>query len=257
MPARSFERRRAQACHLSADVPEPSIGRASSFNLLMRTVSDETQNTRGAFRAPFAVADAPKQVGRIGSSAVTQTIQALEERLGADGAAEFLTRHDLARLRETAPGETVDEASFRDLIRALLDEFGPTLTGSLSRRAGKLTADILLANWLRGPIRPVIRALKGRVGPSLGPRLALVQLEKHAAAIAGSGEFRYDLQPFTRIVIGNAFLREDAAVAAVVCQYDQGIVERFFRVLVSDEAMLREDRCQARGESTCAYRIVW
>ncbi len=189
--------------------------------------------------------------GKIGPNAIIQTVAALQELLGDEGARGVLVRGGAGDLPDHLPHALIDEREFHALVELLIEQIGSERTNQVMERSGQLTADYVFANRIPAFVRVLLRLLP----PRLGLRLLLPAMQRHTWTFAGSGVFAYDLMPTPSLSIANGSLFDTPAMASAMCAYYRGAFEQMFRKLICPRATLHELECQARGDRRCRYAI--
>lgn len=213
----------------------------------------------------------PGSEGRIGPNAVTRLAEALDELYGPATTDTVFGAAGLLRYRQAPPSTMVDEAVVTALHAALHGTLAPQDAKAVSRRAGELTGDYLLANRIPPPVRALLRVLPA----SWAARLLVRAMASHAWTFAGSGAFSAGAafgrsgpaanapleaaagRPRLQLAVGNCPLCRGAGAPAPVCDYFAATFERLFRSLVSRSARVREISCQATGASACRFEVRW
>ncbi len=194
---------------------------------------------------------AARGTGKIGPNAIIQTVAALREMFGDEGARAVLVRGGVGDLPDHLPHELIDEREFHALVELLIEQIGEERTNMVMARSGQLTSEYVFANR----IPPVARIALRLLPPRMRLRLLLPAMRRHTWTFAGSGVFAYDLTPTPSLSIANGTLFDTSAMAAAMCAYYRGAFEHMFRKLVCPHATLRELECQARGDRRCRYAI--
>lgn len=198
----------------------------------------------------------PEAEGRIGPNAVTRLAEALDELAGARATDAVFDAAGLQRYRQAPPSTMVDEAVVTALHAALRNSLSPADATTVTRRAGALTGNYLLANRIPAPVRALLRALPA----SWAARLLVRAMARHAWTFAGSGAFSAVVvpgRPQIQLAVSNCPLCRGSIASAPVCDYFAATFERLFTALVSSSATVRESDCQATGSSACRFEVNW
>ncbi len=191
--------------------------------------------------------------GRIGPNAVTRLAEALAR--AGDGAAErvFATA-GLLRHLASPPADMVPDEDVARLHAALRHELGTREASAIADRAGRLTADYLLANRIP---RPAQRLL-GLLPAPLALRLLLKAIGRHAWTFAGRGQFawRREGRTFVLTLAGGPVSR-DTTAEAPVCAYYAATFERIFAVILRRPVLVVETACEATGAPACEFTVSW
>lgn len=194
---------------------------------------------------------APARPGaRVGPNAITRMAEALRAIEGDDVCREMFGAADLQRHLETPPTEMVDEADVSALHRAAYLHLGPARAARVSREAGRLTGDYLLANRIPAPAQALLRLLPR----AIAARLLLSAVARHAWTFVGSGRFSYSFAPL-RLRLEGAPICHQLRADDKVCAYFAATFERLFRAILSDDARVEEIECEAVGDPACIFRV--
>lgn len=213
----------------------------------------------------------PEAEGRIGPNAVTRLAEALDELHGPHATDTLFGAAGLLRYRQVPPSAMVDEALVTTLHAVLRRTLVAPDAAAVSRRAGTLTGDYLLAHRIPAPVRVLLRALPA----PWAARLLVRAMASHAWTFAGSGAFSSTAasgrpgpgrsappdagpgRPRIVLAVRNCPLCRGASAPAPVCDYFAATFERLFVSLVSRSAQVHETTCQATGASACRFEVRW
>lgn len=131
-------------------------------------------------------------------------------------------------------------------LRARLPDAAPALLA----RAGRGTADYILAHRIPRPAQALLRALP----PVLAAPLLTRAIAQHAWTFAGSGRFRVAGR-LTFEIADNPLIRGETAPAPI-CSWHAAVFERLFRVLVYDRLRAKETACCACGDPACRFELA-
>ena len=144
----------------------------------------------------------------------------------------------------------IDEAPVARLHQALRTRV-PDLAPSLSRQAGTMTGDYILANRIPGLAQRVLRGLPA----SLGARILAKAIARHAWTFAGSGRFRVvSMRPLAFEIADNPVVRGERS-AVPVCAWHAAVFERLYRQLVDDRYRAKETACGTAGAEACRFEL--
>ncbi|MFN3936500.1 MAG: bacteriochlorophyll 4-vinyl reductase [Gemmobacter sp.] len=190
---------------------------------------------------------APPGPGLIGPNAVLQLIPVLDAALGRDARTALF-----ARARTAPPPQDAgmlpeaDCAALHDALRHARPDAAPELLA----RAGRATADYVLAHRIPAAARAVLRALPA----SPGRRFLVRAIARHAWTFAGSGRFRIAAwRPLAVEIADNPLARTPGA--APVCHWHVAVFARLFGALTGPVAV-SETACCATGAPACRFLIV-
>src|SRR5450631_1459937 len=123
------------------------------------------------------------ETARIGPNAITRTIEALRERVGAPATSELLRAAGLGQYGTELPTAMVPEGDVTALYGALRTRLSEREADASMRLAGKKTAAYLLAHRIPRFAQVILRLLPARfAAPAL-----LRSITKHTWTFAGSG----------------------------------------------------------------------
>ena len=189
--------------------------------------------------------------GRIGPNAITRMIEALRALEGDDECEAIFASARLARYLAEAPGEMVSESEVSDLHRATFLHLGPQRAARVSREAGRLTGDYLLANRIPAAAQKVLRVLPR----GIAARVLLAAVSRHAWTFAGSGAFSYGFAPQLTLRIEGSPICLRLRTDEKVCHYFAATFEHLFRALVAPQTRVEETECEAGGAAACVFRV--
>jgi divinyl protochlorophyllide a 8-vinyl-reductase len=195
--------------------------------------------------------DDTAHAARIGPNAIIRMAEALRSDAGSAETERLFGAAGLAHYLAEPPQEMVDEREVIALHRLVRSALGHERAARISREAGRLTGDYLLANRIPGPAQIVLRLLPR----ALATRALLTAIGRNAWTFVGSGAFRAETRPVARITIANCPICRDAHAGAPLCDYYAGTFERLFRALVNPQARVTETACSAVGADACAFEI--
>ena len=188
-------------------------------------------------------------VGRIGPNAVTRLAQALE----GDQALRIAVFRRAGCLGHLAspPTEMVDERDVSALHQALQEVAGERKAEAVSREAGRLTADYLLANRIPSGAQRLLKVLPR----ALGERILVRAIGRHAWTFSGSGRFRHGFEPHLVMEIENSPVARLVSTRGPACSYYAVVFERVFSAAIGRPFVVRETRCAGTGHSCCRFEL--
>jgi divinyl protochlorophyllide a 8-vinyl-reductase len=202
---------------------------------------------RVAFHAP-----AHKAAGRIGPNAILQTHAELIHILGEAGAARLLHDAGLGWAVSSPPTTMVDEVDVRRLflvVEASVQEWPDVL-----HAAGRRTAAYVLEHRIPRPAHLLLQHLP----PRPAARLLLRAIQRNAWTFMGSGRFSASVdQAGAHLEIRACPLCRNVMHTAPRCHFYTGAFEGLFAHLVSPAVRVHEMRCEATGDSQCAWEVTW
>ena len=195
----------------------------------------------------------PAVEGRIGPNAVTRMAQALDAAFGPATTARLFRAAGLEAHLDRPPTSMVPERDVIRLHRALRAELGDAEAAVISREAGRLTAEYLLANRIPRPVQWLLRLLP----PWPAARVLLGAIGRHAWTFAGSGSFRVlPGRPLQLEIRGGPIGRAAPAIEPV-CDFYTATFETLFQALVSRRSHVVETACEACGDPACLFEVRW
>ncbi len=191
--------------------------------------------------------------GRIGPNAIIRVGEALQHQLGGAVAAELFASAGLSPYLAAPPKQMVDEGEALRLHALLRSRLGDRVAAEVSREAGVVTAEYLLAHRIPKPVQALLRALPA----ALACRVLLAAIRRHAWTFAGSGRFEAVAGRPTLLTIRDNPLCRGQASEVPVCDYYAATFEHLFRRLVHRDARVTELSCEARGDDACRFELRW
>jgi divinyl protochlorophyllide a 8-vinyl-reductase len=190
---------------------------------------------------------------RIGPNAVTRVAEALRVELSEQSAESVFAAAGLLRYLAEPPQAMVDETEVMRLHGALRATLGLETARRVSRRAGELTGDYLLAHRIPKAVQALLRVLP----PLPAAHLLLAAIRRHAWTFAGSGRFTAVAARPVRLAIADNPLCRGEAASQPLCDYYAGTFERLFRALVARRTEAVETTCEACGSDACRFELRW
>jgi len=189
---------------------------------------------------------------RIGPNAVTRLAEAMED-LGGDEARRVFAAAGLLHHLDHPPEAMVPDADVALLHAALREQLGARRATSVGDRAGRLTADYLLANRIPRPAQMILGLLPAK----LAIRLLLRAIGRHAWTFAGQGRFSWRATPrgFVLALAGGPVSRT-AKSEFPVCAYYAATFERLFQAILRRPIIVIETACEATGAAACEFTVM-
>jgi divinyl protochlorophyllide a 8-vinyl-reductase len=191
--------------------------------------------------------------GRVGPNAITRVAEALRAHRGERVCREVFAAAGLSHHLDDPPTRMVAEADVATLQRALREALGDAHAARISREAGKLTGDYLLAHRIPRLVQWLLRALPAR----LAARVLLATITRHAWTFAGSGTMRAEAGNPARVTITGCPLCLGQHADHPICELYAVTLERLFTHLVHPGTVVREVACEAMGAEGCTFLIAW
>ncbi len=189
------------------------------------------------------VSRASHETGRVGPNAVLQLIDVMREHEDAGLTGRVFDAAGLTFLLTCPPSTMVDERIPAALFCALWQELPADVAARIARKAGRRTADYIVANRIPGL---AARALYWSP-PRLAAPLLLKAIEKHAWTFAGSGHCRTRSRPGIVIDI------RDNPLAMQGCVWHVAVFERLFHRLIAPGMRVRHTACCLAGGEHCRF----
>lgn len=193
------------------------------------------------------------EAARIGPNAIIRIAEALSAQFGSETAARVFADAGLGDYLVAMPTTMVDEHEVTRLHVALRANLPAADVRSVSREAGRLTGNYLLANRIPGPAQRVLRLLPA----PLAARALLKAIERNRWTFCGSAELTVRPGSPVRLELRDCALARGARSPAPVCDYYAATFERLFRELVNRKAQAAETACAGCGSAACAFEIRW
>lgn len=188
-----------------------------------------------------------EEVPRIGPNAVIQTLRAIRELESTEAADRIAKR---AGLPDREPASMIPEERFVRLVHVVRDELSADRAQPILARAGRLTADYVVANRIPASFRRLLELLPAR----LALPLLLAAFRRHAWTF--SGRSNYD-------VVG-AWPGEIVLDDAPTCRgTDRGILTGEYYAaafegllsLACGHIRVVEVACRSEGSNACRFAI--
>lgn len=191
--------------------------------------------------------------GLIGPNAIIRVAQVMREDFGATETEDLFRAADLEPYLRDPPRQMVNQDEVTALHRQLRDRLGIARARLVSRRAGLLTADYLLANRIPQPAQAILRILPA----PLASRALLAAIRRNAWTFTGNGEFSARPGNPLQISIAGCAICRGASSDEPICDYYSATFERLFRALVDSRAVVVETSCEAAGAQACSFEVAW
>ncbi len=193
--------------------------------------------------------DAAVSGGRIGPNALSQLLPLLEQAGGTELRQAMLLEAGIVTLPDMSG--LIDEAPVARLHQVMRAEI-PDLAPSLAWKAGKRTADYILANRIPRGAQALLKALPALFAVPILTRA----IARNAWTFAGSGVFEVvSYRPLVLAIHDNPVVRGEFA-DHVLCDWHSAVFERLYRVLVDDGLRAREVTCCAMGAAACRFEVA-
>jgi len=199
--------------------------------------------------AEAAFAPMPYPEARIGPNAVLQLLDVLAEDGDDALAGRLLIAAGLSG--PPSPKGMMPEGPAVAFHQAMRRQV-PGRASGLAARAGRGTADYILAHRIPHPAQRMLRLLPG---PLAAPLLARA-IARNAWTFAGSGGFRLvSTRPVVFEIADNPIVRGEHAPAPL-CVWHAAVFTRLFSALVDPRAVAVETACCATGAPACRFKLL-
>jgi divinyl protochlorophyllide a 8-vinyl-reductase len=192
-------------------------------------------------------------VSRIGPNAISRIAEALRNRYGEEDTVRIFVEAGLDAYLPHMPTAMIDEDEVTRLHCALRTALGAEGARLVSRDAGRLTGDYLLAHRIPTAVRSVLRFLPSR----WSARALLRAIDSNRWTFCGSAHLTITTTPDIRVTLAGCALCLGATAEETLCDYYAATFERLFRVLVDRRTVVTETECHASGASACVFTIAW
>jgi divinyl protochlorophyllide a 8-vinyl-reductase len=198
-----------------------------------------------AARPPVAV---------IGPNAITRMAEALATIGGGDATCrDVFASAGLSDYLATPPTRMIPETDVARLHRAAVDRLGEARTARISREAGRLTGDYLLAHRIPLLAQHVLK----RLPRALAARILVKAIARHAWTFAGGGEFTYEASPQLTLRLKGSPICKDLRTREPACAYFAATFERVFKEILGPTLRVTETECEATGAPACVFEVRW
>ena len=191
--------------------------------------------------------------GLIGPNAVTRLAQALAARKGEIVSRAVFRQAGLEPYLATPPSRMVNERHVAALHSAMIDLLGPVAAADVSKEAGRLTGDYLLANRIPGFAQVLVRRMPRR----MAAKVLVRAIARHAWTFAGSGDFSYSFAPGLTLTLKGSPIARSIQTDGPACAYFAATFERVFSAMLGLSVRVVEIACEAAGAKACVFRVSW
>lgn len=192
-------------------------------------------------------------LGVIGPNAVTRMAEALTASGGEPLCRRIFDLAGLAHHLAMPPTRMIPESDVARLHRASIGELGEARAGAISREAGRLTGDYLLAHRIPTPAQRLLKRLPRR----LAAHLLVSAIARHSWTFAGSGEFVYAFSPALTLRLKGSPICRELRTLEPACDYFAATFERVFGEMLGSTLSVRETECEATGAPACVFVVSW
>lgn len=192
-------------------------------------------------------------VGVIGPNAITRMAEALTASGGEPLCQRIFGLAGLMSHLATPPTRMIPESDVALLHRAVIGELGEARSGMISREAGRLTGDYLLAHRIPAPAQRLLK----RLPRPLAARLLISAIARHSWTFAGSGEFTYSFSPALTLRLKGSPICRELRTQEPACGYFAATFERVFGEMLGPTLSVSETECEATGAPACVFVVGW
>lgn len=200
-----------------------------------------------------SAAGAAEASGVIGPNAITRMAQALDRHDGATVCRQIFAAAGLERHLDHPPAGMVNEMDVAWLHHIVVEKCGAREAEAISRDAGYLTADYLLAHRIPRAAQCILR----RLPRAWSARVLTGAIARHAWTFAGSGRFTCEFGKGLQMKIEGSPVCRLLRTASPACAYYSATFEHVFAAILGPLVRVTETACEARGDALCTFRVVW
>jgi len=189
----------------------------------------------------------------VGPNAITRMAEALTSRCGETLCGDVFATAGLSHYLASPPTRMIPEAEVAALHRAAIVSLGEERADEVSREAGRLTGEYLLAHRI-----PVLaqRVLK-RLPPALASRILAAAIARHAWTFVGGGEFSYTFSGALTLRLKDSPICKDIRTQEPACGYFAATFERVFGEILGPSLRVIETECEAAAAPACLFEVRW
>ncbi|MFY9629973.1 MAG: bacteriochlorophyll 4-vinyl reductase [Methylocystis sp.] len=191
--------------------------------------------------------------GVVGPNAITRIAEALMAKDGAEGCRSVFTAAKVERYLDVPPTRMVDQQEVARLHLVLIETLGAAKASHISREAGRLTGEYLLAKRIPRPVQKILRRLPRR----LAAHILVRAIARNAWTFSGSGRFSFSFRPGLRLALIGSPICRLLQTKEPACHYFAGTFERVFREMLGPSTRVSEIECEATGASACLFDVAW
>ncbi len=189
----------------------------------------------------------------IGPNAVTRMAEALGTIMGDTLRRDIFASARLSHYLAAPPTRMIPECDVTRLHRAAIETLGEARATVVSREAGRLTGDYLLANRIPLMAQHVLK----RLPRARAARVLVAAIARHAWTFAGGGEFTYEFSPHLSLQLRGSPICRDLRTQQPACAYFAATFERVLGAMLGPSLRVTETECEATGASACVFDVRW
>ncbi len=206
------------------------------------------------FSGPLHATRSPHVIGGVvGPNAIIRVAEALTASDGAELCRCVFAAANVERRFDVSPMHMVDEQEVARLHLALIEKLGAAHAAHISREAGRLTGDYLLAKRIPRPVQTILK----RLPRWLAAHILVRAIARNAWTFSGSGSFSFGFQPRLRLALTGSPICRLLQTEEPACHYFTGTFERLFREMLGPSARVFEIECAAAGAPACLFEVTW
>lgn len=194
-----------------------------------------------------------RPVAVIGPNAITRMAQALSSMLGDALCDKVFAAAGVSHYLASPPTRMIPETDVALLHRAAIELLGEAPAAEVSREAGRLTGEYLLAHRIPRPAQRVLKWLPR----ALAARILVAAIARHAWTFAGGGEFTYGFSPRLTLQLKGSPICKGVCTQEPACGYFAATFERVFGEILGPSLRVTETECEATGASACVFEVRW
>ncbi len=181
----------------------------------------------------------------VGPNSIVQTAEALRALAGPVACTEIFERAGLSKYLACPPSRMVPQEEAALLFQAVRAELSEAKATAVLAEAGRRTGRYIIANRIPPAVARLLRVLPR----SVGARVLLTTIHKHAWTFAGSGGMTVRLGRALQLEI------ENNPLATPCCPWHVATLAELFGTLVAPGVRVDHVACSDRGRSICRFQI--
>lgn len=189
----------------------------------------------------------------IGPNAITRMAEALGMIMGDTLRGDIFASARISHYLAAPPSRMIPESDVARLHRAAIETLGEARAAVVSREAGRLTGDYLLANRIPLMAQHVLKILPRR----LAAHILVAAIARHAWTFAGGGHFSYEFSPNLKLRLKGSPICRELRTQDPACAYFAATFERVFGAMLGPSLRVTEIECEATGASACVFEVRW
>ena len=184
----------------------------------------------------------------IGPNAILQLLPQIERTFGEARVAQMLAE---AGVFDVPDGSQMIPEGDAARLHQVLRRDEPEMAAELAARAGRATAEYILAHRIPKPVQIVLKLMPA----GLAARVLSGAISKHAWTFAGSGAFTVK-NPWWFEIDHNPIVQGERS-RVPLCYWHAAVFEHLYRTMVHPRALCRETACCAMpGRHACQFELT-